>query len=217
MTIDLYYLPQSAPCRAVILTANAVGVQLNLKYLELFKGEHMTPQYLKLNPQHTVPTLDDNGFTLGESRAIICYLVEQYAKDDSLYPKEAKKRALVNHKLYFDATTLNQRFLNYYVPIMFEGAEPVPAQYKKLEEAYEIFDKFLEGQTWAAGDHLTIADLALVATVSSAEILGFDITKYPNVSKWFAKAKKSIPKYEELNHAGCLKFKEMYENLTKKK
>lgn len=53
---------------------------------------------------------------------------------------------------------------------MFEGAEPVPAQYTKLEEAYKIFDKFLEGQTWAAGDHLTIADLALVATVSSAEV-----------------------------------------------
>jgi glutathione S-transferase len=53
---------------------------------------------------------------------------------------------------------------------MFEGAEPDPAQYTKLEEAYQIFDKLLEGQTWAAGDHLTIADFALVATVSSAEV-----------------------------------------------
>jgi glutathione S-transferase len=48
MTIDLYYLPQSSPCRAVMLTANAVGVQLNLKYLDLLKGEHMTPQFLKV-------------------------------------------------------------------------------------------------------------------------------------------------------------------------
>jgi hypothetical protein len=48
MTIDLYYLPASTPCRAVLLTANAVGVQLNLKYLDLFKGEHMTPQFLKV-------------------------------------------------------------------------------------------------------------------------------------------------------------------------
>jgi glutathione S-transferase len=53
---------------------------------------------------------------------------------------------------------------------MFEGAEPDPAKYSKLEEAFEIFDKYLEGSTWAAGDHLTIADLALVATVSSAEV-----------------------------------------------
>jgi glutathione S-transferase len=48
MTIDLYYLPESTPCRAVLLTANAVGLQLNLKCLDLFKGEHMTPQFLKV-------------------------------------------------------------------------------------------------------------------------------------------------------------------------
>jgi hypothetical protein len=45
----------------------------------------------------------------------MCYLVEKYAKDESLYPKDPKKRAMVNQKLYFDATTLYQRFLNYYV------------------------------------------------------------------------------------------------------
>jgi hypothetical protein len=49
------------------------------------------------------------------------------------------------------------------------------------------------------------------------QILGLDITKYPNVSKWLAKAKKNIPKYEELNHAGSLKYKELYDSLTKRK
>lgn len=53
---------------------------------------------------------------------------------------------------------------------MFEGAEPDPAKCTKLEDTYQIFDKLLEGHTWAAGDHLTIADFALVATVSSAEV-----------------------------------------------
>lgn len=52
------------------------------------------------------------------SRAILGYLVEQYAKDDSLYPKNPKKRAVVNQMLYFDATTLYQRTLNYYVSIV---------------------------------------------------------------------------------------------------
>jgi glutathione S-transferase len=49
------------------------------------------------------------------SRAILAYLVERYAKDDSLYPKDPKKRAVVNQMLYFDATTLWQRTINYYV------------------------------------------------------------------------------------------------------
>jgi hypothetical protein len=57
MTIDLYYLPLSSPCRSVLLTANAVGVQLNLKYLDLFKGEHLTPEFLKVCVQPVSWTL----------------------------------------------------------------------------------------------------------------------------------------------------------------
>jgi glutathione S-transferase len=53
---------------------------------------------------------------------------------------------------------------------MFEGAKPDPAKYAVLEDTYQIFDKLIEGKTWAAGDYLTIADIALVATVSSAEV-----------------------------------------------
>lgn len=49
------------------------------------------------------------------SRAILGYLAEQHANDDSLYPKDPKKRAVVNQMLYFDATTLWQRTINYYV------------------------------------------------------------------------------------------------------
>jgi hypothetical protein len=49
------------------------------------------------------------------SRAILAYLANQYGKDDSLYPKDAKKRAIVDQLLYFDIGTLYQGFLNYYV------------------------------------------------------------------------------------------------------
>ncbi|GLG99317.1 Glutathione S-transferase 1-1 [Gryllus bimaculatus] len=214
MPIDFYYIPGSAPCRSVLLTAKAVGVELNLKLTNLMAGDHLKPDFLKLNPQHTIPTLDDNGFVLWESRAIMGYLVQQYGKDDSLYPKEPKKRALVDARLYFDIGTLYQRFAEYYYPVIFAGASFDPDKLAKLEEAYFFLDKFLEGQSWIAGDSLTIADLAIAASVSTADIVGFDISKYPNVTKWFAKAKTAIPGYDELNHSGCVQFKKMFDNLT---
>ncbi|WP_323677962.1 glutathione S-transferase N-terminal domain-containing protein, partial [Halorubellus sp. PRR65] len=71
MTIDFYYAPGSSPCRAVLLTAKAIGVDLNLKLMDLMKGEHLSPEFLKINPQHTIPTLVDNGLALSESRAIM--------------------------------------------------------------------------------------------------------------------------------------------------
>jgi len=48
MTIDLYYVPGSAPCRSVLLAARAVGVDLNLKLTNLMEGAHLTPEFLKV-------------------------------------------------------------------------------------------------------------------------------------------------------------------------
>lgn len=49
MGLDFYYTPGSAPCRAVQMTAKAVGVELNLKLTNLMAGEHLKPEYLKVN------------------------------------------------------------------------------------------------------------------------------------------------------------------------
>lgn len=49
MPVDLYYAPGSAPCRAVLLAAKAIGIDLNLKLTDLFKGEHLTPEFIKVS------------------------------------------------------------------------------------------------------------------------------------------------------------------------
>ena len=115
MAIDLYYDPISAPCRAVILTAKMVGVELNLKIVSLLAQEQMKPEFIKINPQHTVPVIDDSGFILTESRAICAYLINKYAKNDKLYPKSAKERSVVDQRLYFDLGVFYPGFSDYYV------------------------------------------------------------------------------------------------------
>lgn len=77
MPIDLYYMSLSAPCRAVLLTAKMVGVEVNLKTVNLMEGEQMKPEFIKINPQHTVPCLEDSEFVLTESRAICAYLANK--------------------------------------------------------------------------------------------------------------------------------------------
>lgn len=63
-----------------------------------------------MNPRHTVPTLDDDGFILTESRAIAIYLAEKHFPDGhSLYPKDVKQRARINELLLFDSSTLYPR------------------------------------------------------------------------------------------------------------
>jgi glutathione S-transferase len=168
--------------------------------------------HLQINPQHTIPTLVDNGFALWESRAIQAYLVEKYGKNDSLYPKDPKARAVVNQRLYFDMGTLYQRFADYYYPQVFAKQPANPENFKKMEDAMEFFNTFLAGSKYAAGEQMTIADLSLLATATSFEAAKFDLSKYANVTKWLKLCKETAPG-ADLNQAGSDEFAKYFENL----
>ncbi|KAJ4433657.1 hypothetical protein ANN_15967 [Periplaneta americana] len=170
MPIDLYYLPESGPCQAIMMLAKTLGVDFNLKETSLTAGDHMKPEFVKMNPQHCIPTINDNGFILWESRVILGYLVETYGKDDSLYPKDPKKRAVVNQRLYFDIGTLYPKYSLYYMPIIYEGKSPDPANVAAFGQPLEFLEKFLEGNEWVAGNDITIADYSLGVTVSHLEV-----------------------------------------------
>ena len=202
-------MPLSATCRSVMMTAKAIGVELNKKLLDLQAGEQLKPEFVKINPQHTIPTLVDGDFAIWESRAIMIYLAEKYDKTDSLYPKCPKKRAIINQRLYFDMGTLYKSYADYYYPQFRNKAAADPELYKKIETAFEFLNIFLADSQYAAGDSLTLADLALLSTVSTFEVTGFDFSKYANVAKWYANAKSVAPGFDE-NWEGCLQLKKYF-------
>ncbi|XP_028170042.1 glutathione S-transferase 1-1-like [Ostrinia furnacalis] len=169
----------------------------------------------QLNPQHTVPTIVDDGFSLWESRAISRYLVNKYG-GEALYPEDPKARALVDQRLDFDLGTLYPRFAAYFYPQVFGGAPADEALLKKLEEALKFLDTFLEGQKYSAGSELTLADLSLVATVSTIDAAGISIESYQNVNKWFELVKSTAPKYDEANGQGVEMFRAFVAQLKAK-
>ncbi|XP_026759797.1 glutathione S-transferase 1-1-like [Galleria mellonella] len=215
MPIDLYLNPGSAPCRAVLLTVRALNLDVNQKLTDLMKGEHLTPEYLKINPQHTIPTLVDDDFSVWESRAIITYLVNKYGKDTGLYPEEPRARATVDQRLYFDMGTLYQRFGEYYYPQILAGAPPDAEKLKKLEQALEFMNTFLDGQEYLAGPQLTVADLSTVATISTLELTDVDFRKYPNINRWYEKMRAEVAGYKEVNETGLDHMRAIMEKFKK--
>ncbi|ALC46049.1 GstD9, partial [Drosophila busckii] len=209
--LDFYYMTYSAPCRSILMVAKALSIDLNLKQVDLDAGDHLKPEFVKLNPQHTIPTLVDGDFALWESRAILLYLVEKFAKDDILYPKDLKLRAVVNQRLFFDLGTLYQSYVYYYYPQLFEDVKKPadPDNFKRIDAAFKAFNTLLEGSTYAAGNQLTLADYALLATVSTFEVTGYDFSKYINVANWYELTKKEAAGWEE-NWEGCLYYKKLY-------
>nr|NP_788656.1 glutathione S transferase D3 [Drosophila melanogaster]Q9VG97.1 RecName: Full=Inactive glutathione S-transferase D3 [Drosophila melanogaster]AAB26513.1 glutathione S-transferase D22, DmGST22 {EC 2.5.1.18} [Drosophila melanogaster, Peptide, 199 aa] [Drosophila melanogaster]AAO41561.1 glutathione S transferase D3 [Drosophila melanogaster] len=192
------------------MVGKALGLEFNKKIINTLKGEQMNPDFIKINPQHSIPTLVDNGFTIWESRAILVYLVEKYGKDDALYPKDIQKQAVINQRLYFDMALMYPTLANYYYKAFTTGQFGSEEDYKKVQETFDFLNTFLEGQDYVAGDQYTVADIAILANVSNFDVVGFDISKYPNVARWYDHVKKITPGWEE-NWAGALDVKKRIE------
>ncbi len=92
------------PFFSVAILGKHLKIEINYKDINVQAGETKTPEYLKLNPSHTVPTLVDNGFALFESRAILQYLANKYAAGNSIYPSDPVARAQVDKVLFYDAS-----------------------------------------------------------------------------------------------------------------
>lgn len=83
--IDLYYMEFTAPSRAVMLAAKALGIPLNKIRIDLLKKEQLKPEFIAINPQHCVPTIVDGDLTLWDRYVnIICIIFTSKLTDEKL-------------------------------------------------------------------------------------------------------------------------------------
>ncbi|XP_044270681.1 glutathione S-transferase 1-like [Tribolium madens] len=198
MAPTLYMLPASPPCRAVVMTAKALGVEFIEKGIYFFRDDNVKTEFCKINPQHTIPTfVDEDGFVFWDSHAIMAYMVAKYAKNDSLYPEDVKKRAIVNQRLFFESSVIFFHMKNIACSILLDGKNFIDSNEKQaLLESFDVLEKFIEDSEWMAGNSLTIADYSLVSSIASVNnVIPIDPEKYPKLIAWFQRC-KSLPEYE---------------------
>ncbi|XP_055606349.1 glutathione S-transferase 4-like [Uranotaenia lowii] len=197
MPIILYNFPMGAPTRAILLLIKELDLDVQLKEVDLMGGGTRTEEFIRMNPQHTVPTLDDNGFYLWESRAILAYLVETYKPGHDLFPTIPRIRACINRVLHHDLSDLYANTSLLLAPIWMGKTTVVSDEVKaSFQEALETLEKFLIRNEWFAGETLTIADLSILPSISSMVHIGVDLTKFPRLAAWYENC-KSLKGYEE--------------------
>lgn len=172
-----------------------------------------------MNPQHTVPTLDDNGKILWDSHAIITYLVGKYGKTDkhqSLYPKDLYTRARIDQRLHFETGILFNSLITLLTPIFREGATEIPAKnWIAVHTAFETIETFLADDPYLVGDHLTLADFSVITTLThlvSRMELDAITSKYPKIVAYIQRF-EALPYFHEVNTLNLAKFGPLVENI----
>jgi glutathione S-transferase len=149
--------------------------------------ETRTPEYLALNPNARVPTIDDDGFVLSESMAINLYLAKKHGK---LYPTDAKNEALTWQWCFWEVDRLDRQLTTYannafVLPEAQRNAAAAKGAWEEITAAFDVLEIALGKTQWLAGGEFSVADLNVAAAMVRA--LGFDIGKWPKVHAWLHK------------------------------
>jgi glutathione S-transferase len=203
----LYYHPLSSNSRRVVMTAIHLNVTLERVVVDLLRGEHRAADYLRLNPNGKVPLLDDDGFTLWESHAIMQYLADR-SPAQTIYPQDVRRRADVNRWLFWSAyhfTPAVGMISRERVSKRMVGGSgaPDPIEIERgealLTTAAALLDAHLAGKAWIAQDTLTLADLAIAAPLMHTEAARLPVAEFANLQAWLARVqaldawKRSVP------------------------
>jgi len=166
MAVDLYTGHGSPYGWRVWLALELKKVAHEVKILSFQAGDTRKPEFVALNPRHTVPTIVDDGHVVWESLAILEYLDERYDTGTRLYPGDAKNRARIRRLIqemegYLDKEGIDPITHEYFGK---EGAAPdlerVEKAKKRLAEELAYFGKEIRGK-YIAGDEPSAADLVL--------------------------------------------------------
>uniref|UniRef100_A0A182S4X2 glutathione transferase n=1 Tax=Anopheles funestus TaxID=62324 RepID=A0A182S4X2_ANOFN len=210
--MDLYYHIRSPPCQPVVFLAKHMGLELNHKVTSIYDPQDLEA-LKKVNPQHTIPTLVDNGHVVWESYAILIYLAEKYALDDSLYPKDHAERSVVHQRLFFDSGIFQKNSLK--TVQLYLCNKPIPEEIlATVKRAVEVLEMYLTDTPYVAGQKLTIADFSLFVSVCSLDMTKYDLTPYPNVVRWFEKMGTHIPDLEAMRKQGEADLKELLASMN---
>lgn len=203
MALDFYHGHGSPFSWRVWLALEHKGIAYNLKVLSFSDKDTTKPEFVALNPRHTVPTLVDDGYSLWESLAILEYLDERFTPGPKLYPGDVKARSRVRRLIremegYLGAEGIDA--IN--GELFFKG--DAAADMKRVEDgrkrlgeelacfAGELRGKFLAGDTPCAADFVLYPYLGYV---------------------WRIGVRKPETKMEELMPAAMAEYKKRFEAL----
>lgn len=193
--LKIYGSDFSAPANKVRFAANALGLDYEYKAVDMRAGEHLSPEHKKLHPAGKVPVIDDGGFVLFESNAILRYLAEKTGS--ALYPKDLQRRALVDQWMEFTtihvgAAVGKVMYNRVFAPVLKQEPDErsIEDGLKFLTRFLPLLDERLAAHSHLAGETMTLADLCLLAALDPCGPAKIDLSPYAALTRRLKEMKK---------------------------
>nr|AXN72681.1 Gluthatione-S-transferase theta 2-like [Physella acuta] len=229
MPLRYYFDLLSQPSRAVYMFLRMNNVPFESKPVALRKGEHYSDEYKKINPFSLVPAIDDDGFRLTESIAILKYVIRKYDLGDHWFPQyNLKKQARVEeylHWQHFNTRGVCAQLFQQLLIIPKATGKPINQQeVEKYREKIKVMvsqleSYFLKNQSYlGGGSDLSIADLfgvcELMQLYACHEHHLYE--ESPIVKSWMEKVKKETNPYFDEAHKMVYRTHDVYKQVTSK-
>ena len=191
--MKLYVTPPSPRAFKVIALKNHLDLDCQIQFIDLAKGDQLAPGYLAMNPNHKMPMLEDNGFVLWESNAILLYLASQ-RPETGLWPREAREQADVLRWLAWESAHWDAESCGM---VGYEkvsrgvlGLGPAEAAFitrgeRNFARFAAVLNEMLKGRRWLTGEDLTIADFSVGAWIPAARMLQLPLEQYAEIARWY--------------------------------
>jgi glutathione S-transferase len=153
-------------------------------------GRTHTPDYVAMNPNGLVPTLQEDGFTLWESNAILRYLCAANTPGSALWPDDPKARANIDHWMDWQQTTVGPP-----LGIVFTGLVRTPPEERNMGaieaavlsagKCWSMLDRQLAHHPYVAGPAFTLADIPLGVHVHRWFSFVVHRPETPHLAAWY--------------------------------
>jgi glutathione S-transferase len=189
-TLHIWGRLTSLNVRKVVWAAQETGVAFTRSDAGMAFGVVKTPEYLAMNPNALVPTLQDGDLVLWESNVIVRYLCAKYG-NAKLYPEDLAARFNAERWMDWQQTTLNPGGGGAFMQFIRTPADKRdPAVIAKSVAATEPpmaqLNAHLANRAYVGGDHFSMADIPVACDVHRWFGLPQARPDWPHLERWFA-------------------------------
>ena len=184
--IRLYRHPLSGHAHRAELMLSLLGLPIERVEVDFASGEHKSPPFLARNAFGQVPVIEDGGFVLADSNAILVYLALTYDGARRWLPVAAQTQAQVQRWLSVAAGQLAQGPAAARVAAVF-GRPQNPQHAAVARQLFDVMEGHLANRDWLAADHATIADVAIYTYTAHAPEGGIALEPWPRLRAWIGR------------------------------